>query len=169
MSKLSLCSVKGLVRSRGMYQPLRGIKENFSSICRASLQTLSALHWRWRENISCALLPSPSWKTPYQNEQAPSCPLQQQQLHRAAWLCRWLCHYKQRGNPVPETAAPLCFTLCNKVPGYPLVFHFKVEAQAQGTASELHPFWSLSLKDHCYLFISGSKCQNIIPLSMATG
>lgn len=105
VSKLSLCSVKGLTRSRGMYQPLRGINENFSSIRRASLKILSALHWRWREDISCPLFPSPSWKTSsYQNEQAPYCTVRQQQLHRAAWLFRWSCHYTQRGNPVPETA-----------------------------------------------------------------
>lgn len=96
VSKLALCNAEGLIRSRGMYQPLRGICENFSSIHRASLKIPLVLHWRWREDISCPLFPSSSWKTSScQNEQAPCCTVQQQQPQQAAWLCRWPCHYRK--------------------------------------------------------------------------
>lgn len=46
VSKLALCNAEGLIRSRGMYQPLRGIYENFSFICRASLKIPLVLRWR---------------------------------------------------------------------------------------------------------------------------
>ena len=161
------------MRNRGMYQPLRRINKNSSSIRRASLKILSALHWGWREGISCPLFPSPSWKTSsYWNEQAPYCTAwqRQQQLHRAAWLFRCSCHYEQRGNPVPETAQEqlLLSPSLSSTEFQAIPLFFISKAEMQGTASELYPLLSPSLKDCHVPSVSGRKCQEVYPWSTAT-
>lgn len=153
-----------------MNQPPRGINENLSSIRRASLKILSALHRRWREDIRCPLFPLPFLGNFFLSKRRSPI------VHRAAAAASLSSMAPQMsattsgtGNPVPGTASGSSsspFHLFDKVPSYPHIFILK--AEMQGIASQLSASWSPSLKDHRVLSISSGECQNIIPLSMAT-